>query len=211
MSAAAACASLPAAACYTGLILIPTTDTACAYTWVVDLQYQSYSNAFKTNALIVNTELGLGDRAEIGLDLDVTPDANQERRVLLNAKLVVFKSERHGFSCAVGFGNMTPSFATRAYVVATEDLKVLRLHAGLQYHKNQYRTDAFVGLDRRFANGFVLMADYTNGDPNFASAGIGYVVSEKFGFSAGVQYPNAGGPTVLVFHVVWTGTYGKRS
>lgn len=202
--------ALPAAACYTGLVLIPTTDVTPAYTWAVDLQYQGYSRTFRTDALILNTEIGIGDRAEIGLDLDLTSGAHTDRRALLNGKLVLYVNPDRGLALAAGLTNYHTRFAPVAYLVGSKDLGVFRVQAGAQYDRDASRWDGFVGLDRSFESGWSVMADYTTGDENFASVGIGWQPAERLGILLGAQWPNGGGPGVYVIHLVLTGPFKKR-
>lgn len=197
--------ALPSAACYTGLVLIPTTDVTPAYTWAIDLQGQGYSGAFRTDALIVNTEIGIKDRAELGVDFDVTSDAHSNRRALLNAKVVLYRNAARGLAAAVGLTNYQTRFAPTAFVVGSKELGLLRFHAGIQYDRDAHLWNAFMGLDRSFESGWSLMADYTGGEANFASVGIGWQPTERLGLLAGVQWPNGGGPGVYVIHVVLNG------
>jgi hypothetical protein len=203
-------AAFPAWSCYSGLILIPTTDVTGAYTWAIDVQYQGYSRAFRTDALILNTEIGIGDRVEVGFDADITSQVEVERRFLLNGKVVLFRSEEKGFALAAGFTNYHSRFAPIAYVVGSKDFGVLRAHAGVQYDRDAHRWDGFVGLDRTFESGWAVMADYTGGEENYSSVGFGKQFTERFGLFLGAQWPNGGGPGVYVVHVVIAGPVKKR-
>jgi hypothetical protein len=199
-----------AQACYSGLILIPTTDVAGAYVWVLDIQWQGYSNAMRTDHLVFNTEAGVGDRLELGIDVDASSESNG-RRVRFNAKYVVVRSQRCRFALAIGTQNMDQSFTPHPYIVATEDWGPFRTHAGLQRESVTHRTNWFVGLDRTFEDSWQVMADYTSGQENYASAGAGFM-GKSWQVFVGAQWPNAGGPPVAVLHVIFTGNLkrGRR-
>jgi len=208
MVAAASCWSLTCSACYSGLILIPTTDVAGAYVWVLDVQWQGYSKALYTEQVVLNTEFGLGDRFEIGIDVNATSDF-ADRRVRLNAKYVLFRSEQHKLELAVGTQNMSETFTPFPYVVASKDWGLLRTHAGVQRESESRRTNWFVGVDRTFDERWQVMADYTSGSENYASAGAGYV-GKHWQLFLGAQWPNAGGPALAVIHVIFTGDFRRH-
>jgi len=196
-------------ACYSGLIIIPTADVTGPYTWALDLQWQGSSRAFNTDQLVINTELGLGERFEVGLDIDAT-SASVERRVLLNAKYVVVKSDRHGIALAVGIQNMTQQFTPFPYVVATKDWGVLRTHLGVQHERDDNHNNWFIGIDRTFQQKWQVMADYTAGEQNFSSAGLGWI-GDRWQVFVGAQWPNAGGGPLVVVHVNLMGSIRHRS
>lgn len=194
-------------ACYSGLVLIPTTDVAGAYTWVLDNQWQGYSQALRTEQLVFNTELGIGERFEIGLDLNAT-SGTTDRRLLLNAKWVFFSSDRFRLKIAAGVQNMDERFMPHPFLVATKDWGVLRTHLGMQRESDGSATNWFVGVDRILEDTWQFMADYTSGQSNYASAGAGWM-GRRWQVFLGAQWPNAGGSPVVVLHVVLTGKYGK--
>lgn len=188
-------------ACYSGLILIPTTDVTGAYTFALDLQYESSGSAFRTEGLLVNTEFGVGDRIEVGVDFDLHRDA--EHRVLLNGKWTFLRSETHRLAAAVGFANMDPRFHPFPYLVLSKDFGLLRVHAGVQHEDEGNHNNAFVGVDRIFESGWQIMADHSQGDSNFTSVGAGRA-GKAWGLYLGAQWPNAGGPGRAVVHLTWT-------
>lgn len=194
-------------ACYSGLVIIPTTDVTGDWTWAVDLQWQAYSRVFKTDAFVFNTEIGLGERFEMGLDFDLSDGV--EDRALLNAKYVFFKEPRGRFSAALGIQNTTKDFRSSPYLVTTADWGPFRSHLGLQRTPGEDRTDPFVGVDKVVNERWQLMADYTRGDGNFTSAGVGYM-SQSWQWVAGVQWPNGGGKPIVVIHVIFLGPLGRK-
>lgn len=198
--AAALLLSMPAAACYSGLLIIPTADVTCPWTFSLDLQYEGSRSAFYTDALVLNTEFGLGEHIEVGVDFDLHPEA--EHRVLLNGKWVFLRSEKHRFGAAVGFANMDPRFETYPYLVLTKDFGPLRVHLGVQ-HEDHRKNHAFVGVDRSFEGGWQIMADHTRGDHNWTSVGAGRCC-QGWGLYLGAQWPNGGGAGRAVAHLTWT-------
>ena len=194
-------------ASYSGLVLIPTADVSGAYTWVLDLHWTAYSNAFSTDELLLNTEFGIGERFEIGIDMNLSRDVS-DGRLLLNAKYVLLQSERHQFALAAGIQNMNEGFTPYPFLVATKDWSLFRTHFGVQRESETKRTNWFVGLDRTFDEKWQVMADYTSGEENYASAGLAWS-GKRWQFMLGAQWPNAGGPAIAVFHVVLSGQSAK--
>lgn len=194
-------------ACYSGLVLIPTTDVTGHWMWAVDLQWQGTSHLFETGAFVVNTEVGIGDRFEAGLDFDLSEGASET--VYFNAKYVLLKGTDGRFSAAVGIQNTTKDARSSPYAVATLDLGPFRSHVGMQRTPGADRTDPFFGIDRTFGDRWQLMADYTAGLGNFASAGVGYMRG-NWQVVVGSQWPNGGGRPVVVVHVIFMGSLGRR-
>lgn len=194
-------------ACYSGLVIVPTTDVAGDWMWAVDIQWQGYSRLFKTDAFVLNTEIGVGDRFEIGLDFDLSEGV--EDRALVNAKYVFLKTKDGRFSAALGVQSTTVDFRSSPYLVTTHDWGPLRTHLGLQRTPGADRTDVLAGIDRTFSDRWQLMADYTAGPGNFTSAGVGYM-RDGWQVVAGAQWPNDGGKPVLVIHVIFTGPIGRK-
>jgi hypothetical protein len=195
-------------ACTSGLVLIPTTDTTGAYVWAVDVQWQGYSSVLKTDQLVINSEFGIGDRFEVGVDVDATSGA-ANRRVLLNAKYVFLQSDRFTFTMAAGTQHGSPGFEPSPYVVATKDWGVLRTHLGVQRNFTENITQWFIGVDRTFDERWQIMADYATGPGSYASAGVGWTWG-RWQTVLGAQWPNDGGPALAVIHVVLTGQFGKK-
>jgi len=191
-------------ACYSGLIIVPTADVAGPLVWVLDIQWQGYPRAFKTDQLIVNTEWGIGERFEMGLDVDATRGA-VEHRALFNAKYVFFKNRSKGLAMALGVQNVNQAFQSYPYVVATKDWGILRTHAGIQ-HEEGNRHHWFLGVDRTIGEHWQLMADHTAGSGNFSTMGVGWS-GGSWQVIVGGQWPNAGGQTIVVVHVVLTGNF----
>ncbi len=194
-------------ACYSGLVLIPTADVTGPYIWALDLQWQGYSRALRTDQLIINTEFGFGERLELGVDVDAT-SGSVENRALFNAKYVFVSSDAHRFAMAAGVQNVGQRFTPVFYLVATKDWGVLRTHAGVQHDEDGGRNELFMGVDRSLGERWQIMADYTAGDQNAASAGVSWM-GGGWQVLLGAQWPNAGGPPVAVVHVIFTGAFRR--
>jgi hypothetical protein len=204
---AAVLVSPPARACYSGLVIIPTTDVTGDWMWAVDIQWQGTSRLFKTDAFVLNTEVGMGERFEMGLDFDLSDGA--EDRTLFNAKYVFLKSAKGRFSAALGVQNTTNDFRSSPYLVTTTDWGPLRTHLGLQRTPGEDRTDPILGVDRIVNGKWQFMADYTRGDGNFASVGVGYTF-QSWQIVAGAQWPNGDGKPVVVVHVIFWGPLSRK-
>ncbi len=197
----------PSWACYSGLVLIPTADVTGPYVWALDLQWQGYSRALHTDQLIINTEFGFGERLELGVDVDAT-SGPVENRALFNAKYILVKRDAKGFAMAAGVQNLGERFTPVFYVVATKDWGALRTHAGIQHEHDGRRNAWFAGLDKTLGERWQIMADYTSGDQNSASAGVSWM-GGGWQVLLGAQWPNAGGPPVAVVHVIFTGAFRR--
>ena len=203
-----ALAGAPAWACYSGLVLIPTTDVAGSYAWALDVQWQGYSRLLRTDQLLINTEFGLGERFEAGVDVDAT-SGEVERRVLLNAKYVFFKSGRFGISAAAGVQNMDSHFTPHPYLVCTKEWGAVRMHLGVQRESEGKGHHGFFGMDRCFGERWQVMADHTAGPENYSSAGVSWMAG-RWQVLVGGQWPNEGGKPIVVLHVVVTGNLKRK-
>lgn len=195
-------------ACYSGLVLIPTTDVTGNLQWSLDLQWQGYSRVLKTDQFVINTEVGLGDRFEAGVDVDASP-GQVGRRVLLNGKYVFLKSERFGFSSALGVQNLDSRFSPQPYVVCTKSWGTFRAHLGVLRESDGMGHHGFFGADWTVAERWQFMADHTAGPGNFSSAGVAWV-GQGWQILAGAQWPNGGGRPLAVIHVILTGAFARR-
>ena len=197
-----------ALACYSGLVLIPTTDVTGNLQCSLDLQWQGYSRVLKTDQLVINTEVGLGDRFEAGVDVDASP-GHVERRVLLNGKYVFLKNGRFGFSAALGVQNMDSRFSPHPYAVCTKAWGAFRAHLGVLREQDGRGNHGFFGADWTVAERWQFMADHTAGPGNFSSAGVVWM-GQGWQILAGAQWPNGGGRPLAVIHVILTGAFARR-
>jgi len=200
-------------ACASGLLFIPTAETTGAGQWCFDLQVDGRLAAMTTDATLLNFEAGLGERFELGADWDISDGTEGSRRLLLNAKWVFVKSEAHGFAAAAGVWNTSRNFKTMPFLVGTKEFGELRLHAGATRSEaedgNRFR--AFVGADRSLGDHAQIMADYTAGDENYASAGFGWTFGDHASLLVGIQHPNAGGGMEYTLHFVLCGGFRQAA
>lgn len=199
--ALAVLATLPVRACYSGLVIIPTTDTVGAGQYGVEFQTDGDFPTPEPDTYILNTQFGVTDRFEAGVDFDFSDGGNPE--LLFNAKYVFLKSKN--VSAAVGVCNAGEHSSANPYAVLTRDYGFGRLHAGAL--RSDDKTFWFAGADTPITDKLTLMADYTSGDENYSSAGLGYQFNDHCGLLAGAQFPNAGGDTLYTVHLCFTGAF----
>jgi hypothetical protein len=193
-------------ATFTGLTLIPTNDYTGANAWQFGAQTQS--TYFHTDQFVL-TEFGIGDRFELGIDYYANT-GHADDRAYFNCKYMVFKSDTHKFYVSGGLYNLTANGTSIPFAVATKDFGIFRLHAGAQYEGTTDRATNFLcGADKIFSNGIQIMADYTHGQQNFTTAGVGYI-GKHIICSGSVMWPNAGGSPVYLLRFIVTGKWPKR-
>jgi hypothetical protein len=209
IAAAALAGGMPAGACYSGLVLIPTADVVESGNFSLEAQFDGAFAHGHGDARILNTELGLTPRFEAGVDRDFTKDA--DTREFLNAKYVSLAPGKRHPAVAVGICNVGHNMKSNPYAVATTDFHAARGHFGVVSTDGNGRW--FVGADSPVNKKLTLMADYTSGDENSSSIGFSYQISDRFGITSGVVFPNAGGDTEFTVHFVFCGPCrhtGKR-
>ena len=197
--------TIPARSCYSGLTIIPTADVVGASQYSLDLQSDGSLPVPRADLYLLNTEIGIGDRFETGIDFDLSEDADP--RVLFNAKYVLARDAGCTRALAVGISNLAEGVKSVPYVAGTAGLQAFRLHLGMLHQEGQDRW--FAGVDRDLTEKVNLCVDYTNGDENYSSVGVGYQFTESTGISAGVLFPNGGGDTEFTLHLVIGGSYRK--
>jgi hypothetical protein len=198
--------SFPAFGCYSGLMLIPTAETVGANKYGLDAQLDGVYPALSEDLRILNTEFGIGERFEAGVDFDLSKDA--ATRLLLNAKYMLSQDAKTRPALAVGFCNTGQHVRTITYLAATHDFTTLRGHLGMIRIEDE--DSWFIGADREIAPKLTLMADYTSGKSNFSSLGIGYEFTENLGISAGILFPNSSGDEQrFTLHFCFSGAYKK--
>ena len=200
----AALATAPVFASFTGLLIIPTAETVGAdqYSLQVDANGQVRRSAF--NGWLLNSQFGFGDRLEAGADYDLSSDAGQGARFLLNWKYLTLVDNRHRLYAAIGHFNAHPQHSPTPYLVISWDPGAVRLHSGLQ--RGDGHVEWLVGIDRSFDR-LTLMADYTQGAGNSASAGFGYRLSDAVDLSAGLLFPNDGSGMGFTIQLSVRGNY----
>lgn len=198
-------ATVPGVACYSGLMLIPTTDTVGAKQFGVEFQVDGSIPTPKADTYILNTEVGITDRIEAGVDFDLSKDA--EPRVLFNGKYVLLKRAGGTQALAIGVCGVGEHVKASPYLVGTQYFGFVRGHLGAIGVDGKTRW--FVGADRAMTDKLTLMADYTSGDENFSSLGASYQFTDHVGLLAGAQFPNEGGDTLFTVHLVINGPWAK--
>ncbi|HOS42641.1 MAG TPA: hypothetical protein PK794_03035, partial [Armatimonadota bacterium] len=196
-------AAVPGLACYSGLTVIPTADTVGAGQYGIELQADGPTSPFESDTHILNTEIGLGDRVEVGVDFDLSKGADP--RVLFNGKYVFATGGDGALALAAGVQNIGNGLTAVPYLVGTRDFTACRGHLGVQ--RAEGNTRPFVGIDAPLGARWTLMADYTAGDENSASAGVNYQFTDRVGLLGGLIFPNDGSGTGFTVHLVFNGPY----
>jgi len=193
----------PAWGCYSGLAVIPTADVVGAGQYSIELQTDGLLPVPRADVYILNTEAGIGDRFEVGVDFDLSEDADP--RVLLNAKYVLAQNADCTRALALGVSGVGEGVKSVPYLVGTADLQALRLHLGGM--RLEDKTRWFIGADRDLTEKINLGVDYTEGDENYSSVALGYQLTECTGIFAGVLFPNDGGDTEFTLHLIFGCSY----
>lgn len=199
-------ASGAARAAHTGLVIIPTAETVGADHYIIEPQFDGTFPPRRAETRILNTEFGLGDRCEAGVDFDLSRDP--PTRLLFNAKYLLLAGGAGTPALAVGVTNVGHDVRSAPHLVATLRSRALRGHLGAARIEGETRW--FFGADHALSGRLTLMADYTSGQENFSSAGISYRHSEALELLVGAQFANADdGDTRFTAHLVITGTYRR--
>lgn len=191
----------PLSACYSGLLVIPTTDVTCNGDFLIDIQWEGWANKLREKQSILNTEFGIGDRFEFGFDFNLT-ETDSDHSVMFNAKYLFLETKDSSFKIACGLYNTNSNFDNIPYLVATKDFKFLRTHFGFQREYGG-SVNYILGIDKITESGFQYCVDKIGGEENYLSVGIGYS-KNFFSTMIGYQWPNCGGKPELVFHIIFT-------
>lgn len=193
----------PSFAAYTGLLIIPTAEVVGANQCCIEFEYdRPFASAAPTTRLL-NTEFGFGDRLEAGVDTDFGTEPDEGARLLLNAKYLLPLTDR--LSVAAGVFNTHPQHNPQSYVVFSQDATLLRLHGGVLHDDESTRW--FTGADKGLRDRLTVMADYTSGDENFATAGFEYFVNDRLSVMGGLLFPNDHSKTWFSIHLIYSGPY----
>ena len=180
-------AATPAGAAFSGLTLIPTADVLAGGQVCLDYQVDGpFPLASGVDAALLNTQCGIGTHLEAGMDLDFSAEA--PAGALFNGKVLV-PTERMGFALALGSHNIGEGLKATTYVVATKELRALRLHAGAQ--RSSEATDGFGGVDYALSDRLQLWAERLAGDENASAVTLAYQLTERWGISLAWQHPNS--------------------
>lgn len=190
--------------CCSGLGVIPTAETVGADQYGVEFQFDGPFPVRSTDVYIINTEFGLGDRFEAGVDYDLSDGV--ATRALINAKYLLAVGTPRSPAVAVGVCSVGRHTKATPYAVLTQEFTGCRGHLGVMHTEDHNRV--FVGVDKALAERWTVMADYTAGDEGWSSLGANYQFTDGFGVFAGAQFPNAGGEASwFTLHFVFSGPY----
>jgi hypothetical protein len=201
--------AMPAFGCYSGLLVIPTTDVVAEDEYSVELQYDFQTPIDSdTSVTFLNAELGVAKNLELGLDVDLSNSA--DKVVLANGKYSFSLGNNGKTQAAVGTSTLNSRFKSIPYIVAGTELGFGRVFLGGT--RSDGRSNWFVGTDHALNAKTTLMADYTSGRENFWSVAGNYQFTDNFGVLAGVEVPNDGsGDLIYSVHVILCGKARTRS
>lgn len=199
-------ATAPALGCYSGLVVIPTADTIGKGQYGIELQVDGVLPSQSSETRVINTEYGISDKMEIGVDFDQSKGVEASK--LINAKFVIAKLYGANTSIAAGICNLADQSKSNPYLVATKELSACRVHFGAIHMDGKGRM--FAGVDRAINDKITLMADYTNGLDNYSSFGLSYQFNSSKSLLAGVEFPNVSGDSLFTVHFVMNGNMHSR-
>jgi hypothetical protein len=189
-----------------GLLLIPTADTVGANQYQLQFELDGSLSQASTQYWFLDTEFGLGDRWELGVDINLRQSPSP--RVFANWKYTFAPVGLGRVGVAVGVDNWDEKPATGPYALTTTDFGPVRITAGTTYLFGSQRL--LTGIDTGFRHRLTWVADYISGPSLFTSFGANYVISDSLQIQAGVVLPNSGGGTLFTIQVALTGRYRGR-
>lgn len=195
--------ALPAYPSETGLILIPTAETAGAGQYVVDFTIDASCPGRRVDAYVLNTQFGVGDRFEAGVDLLFAPDARPDTRV--NWKYLFAVDGRGGWAAAGGISSITAQARPSPYAVVSKWFETTGLHLGVIRPERSGRW--MVGADHYLTDRLRLLADHITGEANSWAVGLEYSLNERAVLCASLTFPNTEGDTVFSMTVEVSGPY----
>ncbi|MHB9026873.1 MAG: hypothetical protein ACYC7E_22290 [Armatimonadota bacterium] len=198
-------ASLPAWASYSGLLIIPTAETVGAGQFTVYLQVDGQIPDTVADTYLLDTEFGIGDRLEVGVDYDLS--AGADPRWLFNAKYLFAEMPGLHAALAAGVTDVGNHLRPTPYVVMSKEHGAFRGHLGLMRIDGE--NDWFAGLDGAVNDKVTLMADYTSGDENGTSVGFDYALNDSLSISPGVVFPNDGSDTRFTLYLCFYGSHQR--
>lgn len=189
-----------ALACYSGLTLIPTAETVGPGVLSIEEQVDTSASPIRTESHIINTQFGIGERFEAGVDFDLSDDVNA--RTLVNAKYVLVPHNGRALAFATGVYNINSSFRSIPYLTCCTHVRRADMHFGVM--RTDSRNRWFAGLHRPLFGSVCLMADHISGEENASALGLECDLGDRYGLLIGKQYPNGSGDPSLTFHLVMT-------
>lgn len=195
--------NLPSFACYSGLSTIPTADTVGKDQYSLEFDYGGIIAKFNPNTYLINSEIGIGDKFEIGLDFDASADV--EHRYFMNGKYILGNFNKDSGAYGIGAFNIGKGLNPITYFTAYNDFEVLRLHGG--YIHIDGDNTWFVGVDKELNDKWCLMADYTAGADNNSAIGASYSINDIICVTTNAYFPNAGGESDFLIMFSYSGYY----
>ncbi|MBP6963712.1 MAG: hypothetical protein KBC96_04825 [Armatimonadetes bacterium] len=174
-------------ACTSGLIAIPTAETVPHGEYDIEPQIDGVMSGLRDDTWILNTQFGLTPRLAAGVDFQWADGDDGE--VLLNFQYLLVPSTDVRPAVAVGIHSLGVGPEHGRFLVATQELDALRVHAGVESIENE--SQWFVGADYAVSERLVLMGDYTAGSENCSSVGFCWHQREGFDVQLGVLFPNS--------------------
>lgn len=199
--------SSPARAAYTGLIHIPLAETVGAGNYDIELEVDGPVSPASTQAYIMNTEFGFGNRFEAGVDVGLTADASP--RAIFNAKYQFARQPAQQRSFAVGLFNLANRGEANPFIAVTQDFPWGNGSLGVVQSTDHLR--GYGGLQLAVGSRMNLLAEYTSGTENLSGVGMTYQFTKRMGVLTGLQFPNAGGSTLFTLHIVFIGPFMTSS
>ncbi|HEX2948085.1 MAG TPA: hypothetical protein VHV83_00705 [Armatimonadota bacterium] len=186
--------------------MIPTAETVGANQFLLAMQDDGRLHHSTCDTNIFNSEFGIGNRFEAGVDFDFDEDA--DTNALFNAKYIVYRNSSETSSLALGVNNVGNHLIASPYAVASQDLKLLRCHTGIIDCDGTPQW--LFGIDKDVSSQFNLCADYITGADNATTIGANYQFSDVLGIFIGCMSPNPGSDsravrftTLLTFGGSW--------
>ncbi len=178
----------PGFAAYSGLMLIPTADVLGPGQVCVDYYFDGgFPVGSGVGCALFDTQYGIGNRMEVGLDFDLTKDA--DTIPLFNAK-VMLRPIDTGLGAALGVHTIGEHIRSTTYLITTKPVtENLRLHAGAQ-RTPEDETQGIAGLDYYCEGRLGFFAEYTSGDGNSSMLSAYYQLTGRWGVALGWGIPN---------------------
>ena len=187
-------------ATFSGLLVIPTAETVGDREYIVETDLYGEAPELGADVRLFGAEFGFGNRFECGLNYDYSK--HPITTWFVDAKYLIAAGKT---SAAVGFCNVGKHLPPCPYVVGKLPVGTGRLHFGAM--RTSAGNNLIVGADTGFDRAWTLMADYTSGMANEASAGVNYQFNPQSGVALGALFPNAGGTSVLTLQIYFGGSF----
>ncbi len=187
----------PAWPSFTGLTLIPTAETLARGALLIEPQVDLSTSSGSAECRIYNTQAGISERFEAGVDIDASKEAAE--RVFLNAKYVFLSPAGNRPAAAIGVFNVGRGLRAVPYVACCKQLSGIGLHFGGV--RTESRSRWFAGVSMQVSDKVSFMADHIAGEENYSAFGVEYAFSERVALLLGEQLPNGAGDPCITIHL----------